>query len=88
MIRVEEVGAITASEKYKKCFMDAFELSDEAEAESLEYQSIQLWDSVGHMGLMALLEDCFGIMLDTDDIIDFASYAKGIEILKKYEIEL
>ena len=79
---------MTQLEKYKKCFIGAFELSDEDGVESLEYQSIQLWDSVGHMGLMALLEDSFGIMLDTDDIIDFASYTKGMEILRKYDVEM
>ena len=84
----KEVFAITNLEIYKKCFIEAFELSGEDGIESLEYQSIQLWDSVGHMGLMALLEDSFDIMLDTDDIIDFASYVKGMEILKKYDIEI
>ena len=37
---------------------------------------------------MAEIEDAFDIMLDTDDIIDFNSYQKGIEILKKYDIEI
>ena len=40
------------------------------------------------MGLVAALEDAFEIMLDTDDIIDLSSYKKGIEILKKYKIEI
>ena len=49
---------------------------------------IENWDSIGHMQLMATLEDTFDIMMDTDDIIDFSSYEKGIEILKKYDIEI
>ena len=40
------------------------------------------------MSLVAEIEDAFDIMLDTDDIIDFNSYQKGIEILKKYDIEI
>ena len=56
--------------------------------EELEYQSIDEWDSVGHMELIAELEDGFDIMMDTDDIIDFSSYKKGIELLKKYEVEV
>ena len=47
-----------------------------------------MWDSVGHMTLMAAIEDAFDIMLDTDDIVDFSSYEKGKEILKKYDVEL
>ena len=31
-------------------------------------------------------EDSFDIMFDTDDIIDFSSYEKGKELLKKYDI--
>ena len=35
------------------------------------------------MTLMSGLEESFGITLETDDIIDFSSYKKGKEILKK-----
>ena len=38
--------------------------------------------------MVTMLEETFDIMLDTDDIIDFSSYEKGIEILKKYGIEM
>ena len=34
------------------------------------------------------LEETFDIMLETDDIIDFSSYKKGIEILAKYKVEI
>ncbi|MDR3355130.1 MAG: hypothetical protein LBO21_08835 [Synergistaceae bacterium] len=66
----------------------AFELQDDVNIEALEYQSIAQWDSAGHMVLMAMLEDCFEIMLETDDIIDFSSFEKGREIIKKYEVDL
>ena len=69
-------------EKYNKAFMDTFEISEDQLA-GLKYQSIEAWDSVGHMGLVAALEDAFDIMMDTDDIIDFSSYEKGKEILTK-----
>ena len=72
-------------EKYKKIFEDAFLV--EGNVETLEYQSIPAWDSVGHMQLMSQLEDAFDVELDVDDIIDFSSYVKGIEILKKYSVE-
>ena len=47
----------------------------------MQYQQIELWDSVGHMTLVANLEDAFDIMMETDDIIDLSSYEKGQEIL-------
>ena len=75
------------SEKYLKVFVDTLEISPE-EAEGLKYNSITNWDSVGHMNLVAALEDAFDIMMDTDDIIDFSSFEKGKEILaSNYNIE-
>lgn len=55
---------------------------------SLEYQSIQAWDSVGHMALMAALEDTFQIEMEIDDIIGFSSYVVGKDVLKKYGVNL
>lgn len=74
-------------EKYNKAFTEVFGI-DENKLEGLVYQSIEAWDSVGHMQLISELEDMFDIMFDTDDIIDFSSYEKGKEILKKYEVEV
>ena len=76
---------MTNIEKYKNAFMESFEVENNY-VESLEYQSIAAWDSVGHMSLIASLEESFDIMMETDDIIDFSSYQKGIELLKKYNI--
>lgn len=76
---------MTNIEKYNGAFFEAFEVQEDQLAD-LKYQDIQEWDSVGHMTLIALLEDAFGIMMDTDDIIAFSSYEEGKNILKKYEI--
>ena len=77
---------MTNLEKYNKAFCDAFEIAEDKLA-GLKYQDIELWDSVGHMTLVANLEDAFDIMMETDDIIDLSSYEKGIEILtNNYEV--
>ena len=74
-------------EKYVQAFMDAFSVGAD-QAQSLKYQEIPAWDSVGHMGLMAQIEDQFGIMMEPDDIIDFSSFEKGKEILTtKYGVQ-
>jgi len=73
--------------KYIKAFVETFEIKEE-QALNLEYQGIEQWDSIGHMSLIAAIEDAFGIMLDTDDIIDFSSFKKGKEILMKYDVVL
>jgi len=78
---------MTNLEIYNQKFMETFGVT-ENELSTLKYQSVKSWDSVGHMQLIAELEDSFDIMFDTDDIIDFSSYEKGKELLKKYEVEV
>mgnify|MGYP003632304685 FL=1 len=73
-------------EKYDNAFIETFEISKDILNEKLEYQSIAEWDSVGHMSLIAALEDVFDIMMEMDDVVDFGSYLTGIETLKKYDI--
>ena len=74
-------------EKYAQVFCEILEL-DVEKLTGLKYQSVELWDSVGHMSLVAALEDTFDIMLETDDIIDLSSYEKGLEILaENYGVE-
>ncbi|MCJ8329878.1 MAG: acyl carrier protein [Lentisphaeria bacterium] len=73
--------------KYNQVFTETFDIKED-QLEGLKYQTVELWDSVGHMSLIAALEDAYEIMLDTDDIIDFSSYEIGKEILNKYGLEL
>jgi acyl carrier protein len=73
--------------KYKRAFGESFESIDSTTIyEELAYESIIEWDSVGHMGLMAELEETFNIQLAMDDVIDFSSFTKGIEVLARYKI--
>ena len=76
-------------QKYDHAFITAFDIDEvSALGNDLKYESIPEWDSIGHMGLIAELEDGFGISMEMDDIIDFSSYEKGIEVLRKYKVEL
>ena len=79
---------MTNREKYNKAFVDCFSVTEEVLNEEFVYQCIPACDSVGHMGLIAALEDAFDIMMEMDDIVDFASYTVGIEKLKNYNIEI
>ena len=75
---------MTNLEKYNEAFTSVLEISAD-QLPGLKYQDIPAWDSVGHMSIIAALEDAFDIMMDTDDIIDLSSYEKGKEILSKEE---
>jgi acyl carrier protein len=73
---------------YNHAFKECFALNDADLDDTLAYQSISSWDSVGHMQLVAHLEESFDIMMDTEDIIAFSSYEVGKTILQKYGVEV
>lgn len=78
---------MTNLEKYVKAFSEALEVPQD-QVQTLVYGESEKWDSVGHMTLIAALEDAFDIMVDMDDIIDLSSFEKGKEILRKYDVEI
>ena len=75
-------------EKYTNSFISSLSVNKDVINDKLEYNSIPEWDSIAHMGLISELESQFKITFETDDIIDFSSYKKGIEILKKYKVDI
>lgn len=75
-------------EKYDEIFKSSFELKEDCDLSNVARGITDNWDSLGHMILIGNVEDAFDIMMETDDILMFDSYVNGIEILKKYEIEL
>jgi len=78
---------MTSKQKYDKVFIDNFSVDEKVLEDDLEYNTIPQWDSIGHMTMIAALEEEFSITMETDDIINFSSYKKGFELLAKYEIE-
>lgn len=78
---------MTNVELFNNTFIEILGVTEE-QLPGLKYQDVESWDSIGHMNLMAALEEAFDIMMDTDDIIDFSSYEKGKEILESnYDVE-
>ncbi len=75
-------------EKYNGIFCEEFGVDVEELNEAFDNVSVEAWDSIGHMNLISAIEEEFDIMLDGDDIMDFQSYVKGKDILRKYEIIL
>ena len=73
-------------EKYQNIFIKSLSIKKKKFNESIKYNEIPEWDSIGHMTLMSGLEEGFNISIDTDDIVDYSSYKKGFVILGKYGI--
>ena len=73
-------------QKYQDIFIKSLSIDGKQFNENLKYNEIPEWDSIGHMTLISGLEEGFNISMETDDIVDFSSFSKGLEILKKYNI--
>lgn len=71
---------------YDNAFIEVFQATPE-ELPAMAYQQAKNWDSVGHMQLIARLEESFDIMFDAEDIVGFSTYEQGREILRKYGID-
>ena len=78
---------MTNLEIYNRAFITNFKVSEE-ELPDLKYLGHPKWHSVGHMALVADLEEAFDIMLSTPDLLDFSSYLKGKEVLKRYGVTI
>ena len=77
-----------SKKKYQEIIAKALNVNFDKINGSLKYNEIDEWDSIGHMTLISALEEEYKISFETDDIIDFSSFKKGIEILKKYKVNI
>jgi acyl carrier protein len=76
---------VTADPRLAQAFRTALELSPDVDVETLAYGQHPSWDSVGHMALVAEIEDAFDVRLESDDVLELSSYAKGVELLQRLE---
>lgn len=75
-------------EKYNKAFVQVFGTKVEELNDGYGKDTVEEWDSVHQLGLIAELEEVFDIMFDPEDIMEMTSYAKGKELLAKYDVAL
>ncbi|ANN21282.1 MULTISPECIES: acyl carrier protein [Amycolatopsis] len=67
--------------KLREVFVEALDLDGEVDVENLKYRDIEAWDSVGHMALVAAIEDEFDVEFDTDQVIDMSSFKVAVDMV-------
>ncbi|WET79875.1 acyl carrier protein [Amycolatopsis sp. QT-25] len=68
--------------KLREVFVEALDLDvDSVDVENLKYRDIEAWDSVGHMALVAAIEDEFEVEFDTDQVIDMSSFKVAVDMV-------
>jgi acyl carrier protein len=77
---------MTDLQRLRDAFRTSLDLAPDAPVDDLQYQDNAQWDSLAHMSLVAAIEDEFGIMIDTDDVINMSSFTEAVRILGKYGV--
>jgi acyl carrier protein len=73
--------------KLREVFVEALDLGDDVDVENLKYRDIEAWDSVGHMALVAAIEDEFDVEFDTDQVIDMSSFKVAVDMVTQLQAE-
>jgi acyl carrier protein len=73
---------------YNNAFIEVFGIEATALNADFSKDTVEEWDSVHQLNIIAQLEETFDIMLDPEDIMEFTSYEKGKAIMNKYEVAL
>lgn len=77
---------MTNIEKLKNAFVEGLEIPMD-EIENATMESVDKWDSIGQMSLIAIIEDAFGVEFEPDEVMRFTSFVAGVDILKNHNIE-
>jgi acyl carrier protein len=75
-------GGAGTKERLKKVFAYALDLEPGTDIEKLRYREIDKWDSLGHMALVAAIEDEFDVQLDTDQVIEMSAFTVAYDMLR------
>ncbi|MFI7431982.1 acyl carrier protein [Micromonospora haikouensis] len=78
---------MSLTDRLRDVFVDALELPEGTDVENLTYRGIEQWDSLGHMTLVAAIEDEFDVQLDTEQVIDMSSFKVALDMLRGLSVD-
>lgn len=73
---------MAVEDRLRAVFVESLQLDGDADVENLKYRDIEAWDSVGHMALVAAIEDEFDVQFDTDQVIDMSSFKVAVDMVQ------
>jgi acyl carrier protein len=78
---------MSLNDRLRAVFVDALELPGDVDVENLKYRDIPQWDSLGHMTLVAAIEDEFAVQLETEQVIDLSSFKVALDMLRSLGVD-
>ena len=73
--------------RLRQLFSEVLGLDEGAEVEELKYRDIEAWDSVGHMTLVAAIEEEFDVQLDTEQVLYMSSFKVAVDMLREMGVD-
>jgi acyl carrier protein len=70
------------TDRVAELFAKNFGLSDGQFSLDAAPEDVPQWDSLGHMRLVTVLEETFGVQFEVDEITEMSSCRKIVEILR------
>lgn len=74
--------------KLKKVMAEIFQISISQIDESTTMESIEEWDSLKHMQLVMAIEEKFGIVFETEEMVEITSFAGIKDILRNKGLDI
>jgi acyl carrier protein len=71
----------TSAELLKGAFRRALGLSDDIPTEKIVRGVLPQWDSIGHMEVVAEIEQTFGIRMTDDDVLNLESFDQALDVV-------
>ena len=76
-------GHIGVGGQLLSLFCELFGVASESVHPELQPRDIEQWDSIGHMALVAAIEQTFSICLDVEEIIEMTSFGAIQAVIEK-----
>ena len=74
---------MTNLQKYDNAFIEIFSIKPNDLNSLLVYQSIQAWDSVGHMSLIAAIEEAFNIEIPDETAEQISNLQQAVDFIRQ-----
>ncbi len=75
-------------EKLVNVFVEVFNVETSVITDDFGKDTVETWDSVHQLNIIALLEETFDLLLEPEDIMACTSFAKAKDILRRNDVEI
>lgn len=75
-------------EKLQNAFAEVFNVDASVLNDDFGKDTVEAWDSVHQLNIIAQIEEEFDLLLEPEDIMACTSFAKAKEILRKNDVEI